>query len=327
VLRFIQEATFKVREGEFDTRVEIDRGDELGDLAKAFNDMTGGLKALGLYTHETLARNVLDNPQLLGDASSRETGTIFFNDIKGFTGITERMSAEELTSQLNEYFAGLGVCLREEKGYIDKFIGDSIMAFWGKPFVKGDDYATRAVGAALACITALGLLQLKWKSENQPVFHQRIGLATGEVIVGNIGTKTKKNFTVIGDAVNLASRIEGINKLYGTVLLTDETTAALVKDKFLLREIDCVLVVGKTEPVALFEPLSALETASVENRELVELYGKALKLYREQQPELAIEAANHVLEKYPSDGPATWLKRRCQGVEGKYEPITVATEK
>lgn len=327
VLRVIQEATFKVREGKFDTRVEIDRGDELGDLAKAFNDMTGGLKALGLYTHDTLARNILDNPQLLGNASSREIGTIFFNDIKGFTGITESMSAEELTAQLNEYFAALGVCLRDEKGYVDKFIGDSIMAFWGKPFVKNDDYAIRAVGASLACVKALSSLQSKWKNENRPLFHQRIGLATGEVIVGNIGTETKKNFTVIGDAVNLASRIEGINKLYGTILLIDETTAALVKDKFLLREIDRVLVVGKTEPVALFEPLNTLEAASVENLELAESYANALKLYCEQKPELAFEAVSQILERFPQDGPATWLKQRCQSISGEYEPITVATEK
>jgi class 3 adenylate cyclase len=327
VLRNIQEATHRVREGKFDTRVEVNRRDELGDLGKAFNDMTGGLKALGLYTPETLARNVLDNPQLLGTASSRETGTIFFSDIKGFTGITESMSAEDLTEQLNEYFAALGVLLREERGYVDKFIGDSIMAFWGKPFVKEGDFARRAVRAARGCLDVLKTLQTDWEAAGKPVFHQRIGLATGEVIVGNIGTKTKKNFTVIGDSVNLASRLEGINKLYGTTLIIDETTAEAVKDEFLLREIDRARVVGKSEPVSLFEPIFVLSEASHDQKTRCDAYALALEYYRKGERQKAILAAKKVLEQWPDDGPAAWLLAHCEGIEGDYEAVTNAESK
>jgi HAMP domain-containing protein len=132
-LRRLEDATKRIRQGAFDTRVKIGGRDELAKLGKAFNDMTTGLKALGMYTHETLAKNLLDNPELLGTTSTREEGSIFFSDIKGFTGISEGMEAEALTSQLNEYFAALGTKLKEERGYVDKFIGDSIMAFWARP--------------------------------------------------------------------------------------------------------------------------------------------------------------------------------------------------
>lgn len=330
VLRKIQSAAEKVREGKFDTRVDVNRRDELGHLAKAFNDMTGGLKALGLYTHESLARNVLDNPELLRSASSRESGTIFFNDIKGFTSITESMSAEDLTSQLNEYFSALGVCLREEGGYLDKFIGDSIMAFWGKPFVKDDGFALKAVKAAIACRTALQALHEKWTKEGKPLFFQRIGLASGEVIVGNIGTETKKNFTVIGDAVNLASRIEGINKLYGTELLIDGVTARYVNKDILLREVDSVRVVGKTKPVVLFEPIALLANATEADRKLLHRYGQALDKYRAGAAEQALEIVSTVIEEWPDDGPAKWLSNRCKTViddAGEYEPITNAKSK
>ncbi|MCA8946014.1 MAG: HAMP domain-containing protein, partial [Planctomycetes bacterium] len=263
-LRRIEVATGQIREGKFDTRVEIRGRDELARLGKAFNDMTTGLKALGMYTDNTLAKNLLDNPELLNAPSKREEGSIFFSDIKGFTSISEGLSAEDLTSQLNEYFAALGKALRESRGYVDKFIGDSIMAFWGPPFVKDGDYAVRACETAIASFKVAAQLRAEWEQQGKPLFFQRIGIATGEVVIGNIGTQTKKNFTVIGDSVNLASRLEGANKLYGTEVLTDERTYELAKRWILFREVDQIRVVGKSKPVRVFEPLALVggETAT-----------------------------------------------------------------
>lgn len=331
-IRRLQAATNQVREGKFDTRVEDKGRDELGALGKAFNDMTTGLKALGMYTHDTLAKNVLDKPELLGKASTREEGSIFFSDVKGFTSISEKLSAEELTNQLNEYFAALGHKLRDTRGYVDKFIGDGIMAFWGKPFVTSEDYATRACTAALECLKAGAELRAKWKAEGKPQFFQRIGVATGFVVVGNIGTDTKKNFTVIGDSVNLASRLEGANKVYGTEVLVDARTAELSRGQVLFREIDQIVVVGKTEPVRIFEPLAILGQGTGPIRAHLALYEQALAAYRQRDFKAAVGLLDQFSAKHPGDEPAKWLAVRCRELinhpPGKeWRPVTEATSK
>lgn len=330
-LRRIEDATKRIREGAFDTRVQIRGRDELAKLGKAFNDMTTGLKALGMYTHETLAKNLLDNPELLGATSKREEGSIFFSDIKSFTSISESLSAEDLTSQLNEYFAALGTKLKEERGYVDKFIGDSIMAFWGPPFVKEGDYAVRACETAIASMKVAAKLRDRWRELNKPLFYQRIGIATGEVVIGNIGTDTKKNFTVIGDSVNLASRLEGANKLYGTEILVDERTRELAMKFVIFREVDQIRVVGKTRPVRVFEPLALVggETAVYATDYLN--YEQALALYRKREFTQAIELLNSFLNERPEDGPGRWLLHLCRelsaGVPEDWEPVTTATSK
>lgn len=331
-IRRLQAATMQVREGKFDTRVEDKGRDELGALGKAFNDMTTGLKALGLYTHDTLARSVLDKPELLGKASTREEGSIFFSDVKGFTSISEKLSAEALTDQLNEYFAALGHKLRDQRGYVDKFIGDGVMAFWGKPFVSTEDYAVRACTAAMECLKAAAELRLKWKAEGKPLFYQRIGIATGNVVVGNIGTDTKKNFTVIGDSVNLASRLEGANKVYGTEILVDARTAELARGQVLFREVDQIVVVGKTEPVRIYEPLAILGQGTGPIRAHLGTYEKALAAYRQRDFKAALALLDELSHKQPDDGPAHWLAAMCRELEshppGKdWQPVTSATSK
>jgi adenylate cyclase len=331
-LRRLQDATLKIRGGDFDTRVNIRGRDELAKLGKAFNDMTSGLKALGLYTHETLARSVLDNPALLGQSSAREEGSIFFSDIKGFTSIAEGMGAEAVTEQLNEYFGALGQSLRAQHGYVDKFIGDGIMAFWGPPFVKEGDYAERACTAALECIATGADLRARWQQQGKPQFFQRIGIATGEVVVGTIGTENKKNFTVIGDSVNLASRLEGANKVYGTEILVDERTAELARREVLFREIDQIVVVGKHEPVRIFEPVSLLKTGTQPVRKQLALYEKALTRYRAAEFEAAVLTLDELETLDPGDGPAHWLRARCHSLIANppadgWEPVTTATSK
>lgn len=331
-IRRLQAATVQVREGKFDTRVEDKGRDELGALGKAFNDMTTGLKALGLYTHDTLARSVLDKPELLGKASTREEGSIFFSDVKGFTSISEKLGAEELTEQLNEYFAALGHKLRDQRGYVDKFIGDGIMAFWGKPFVSTDDYAARACTAAMECLKAAADLRAKWQTQDKPLFYQRIGIATGHVVVGNIGTDTKKNFTVIGDSVNLASRLEGANKVYGTEVLVDARTAELARGTVLFREVDQIVVVGKTEPVRIYEPLAILGQGTGPIRADLALYEQALAAYRQRDFKAALVLLAKLAASQPGDGPAQWLAARCSELESQppepgWRPVTEATSK
>ena len=329
-IRRLQAATTQVRQGKFDTRVDARGHDEISALGKAFNDMTTGLKALGMYTHDTLAKNVLDKPELMGKASTREEGSIFFSDVKGFTSIAEKMSAEDLTAQLNEYFAALGHKLRDTRGYVDKFIGDGIMAFWGNPFVTTDDFAVRSVEAALACQQAGALLRQQWQQAGKPLFYQRIGIATGQVVVGNIGIETKKNFTIIGDSVNLASRLEGANKVYGTEILVDARTAELAGSGFAFREIDQIRVVGKREPVRIFEPILPADQPA--RAESMRLYAQALQHYRKGEFAPALDQLAQLLVLAPEDGPAQWLSRRCQELlsappSARWAPVTDATSK
>jgi class 3 adenylate cyclase len=330
-LRQMQDAMLKIRRGDFDTRVEVRGRDELARLGKAFNDMTAGLKALGMYTHDTLARNLLDDPELMAAASVREEGSIFFSDIKGFTSISEGLGAEALTAQLNEYFTALGQELREQGGYVDKFIGDSIMAFWGPPFVNEGDYAVRACETAIASFKVAARLREEWGKQGKPLFFQRIGIATGEVVIGNIGTDTKKNFTVIGDSVNLASRLEGANKLYGTEVMVDERTRDLAAEFVLFREIDQIRVIGKAQPVRVFEPLAMLGGEGARDSRGYGAYEQALAHYRAREFEQAISLLEEMLSWKRDDGPSAWLLAQCrelrQDVPTGWEPVTTATSK
>jgi class 3 adenylate cyclase len=330
-LRRLEVATTSIREGKFDTRVNIRGRDELAKLGKAFNDMTAGLKALGMYTHDTLAKSVMDNPELLGSASQRAEGSIFFSDIKGFTSISEGLSAEALTGQLNEYFSALGHKLKEQRGYVDKFIGDGIMAFWGPPFVKEGDYAVRACETAISSFKIAAALREEWSKQGKPLFYQRIGIATGEVVIGNIGTTTKKNFTVIGDSVNLASRLEGANKLYGTEILVDERTYKLARSWVIFREVDQIRVVGKQQPVRVFEPLAMVGGETANYAHAYQPYEKALALYRQREFAQASALLREMLAIKPNDGPSKWLLALCERLAREapqdWEPVTTATSK
>jgi adenylate cyclase len=260
-LQQLKQATLRVRSGDFETRVGMRGRDEVALLGQAFNDMVVGLKALGLYTDPALARHILDRSGLLGEQGLRTEGTVFFCDLEGFTSVAESLPAEELIRQLEEYFTLVGRVVAEEGGYLDKFIGDSVMAWWGPPFLEERDHAARALRAAWRCRAGAAELRERWAAEGRPPLRQRIGIATGEVIVGNLGSATKKNFTVIGDRVNVASRLEGANKRYGTEILVDGGTAESAGPGFQLREIDRIQVPGRQEAVQVFELVGVAEGA------------------------------------------------------------------
>lgn len=328
----LRRATLRIRQGDFSTRVPARGKDEIAALARAMNDMTEGLRALELYTDPALARNVLESAGFAQAEGVRREGSVFFCDVAGFTTIAERTPPEALVERLNRHFTLLGDCVREEGGYLDKFNGDAVMAFWGPPFVAEGDFAERACRAAIASLAAAGDQAGRDRAAGIDPFQVRIGIATGPVVVGNIGSRTKKNYTVIGDTANLASRLEGANKRYATRALVDGRTRDLAVARVSFREVDQLRVVGKETPVRVFEPLGPTGRVDAARLETARRYELALGLYRRRDFKGALKELDALLEAAPGDGPGAWLAGECEKLVAHppgpgWEGVTQADEK
>jgi adenylate cyclase len=200
---------------------------------------------------------------------------------------------------------------RQPPGTLDKFIGDSIMAFWGAP-TPNADHAETACRAALACQDELKALQEKWTQQGKPLFHQRIGINSGEVIVGNMGSASRLNYTVVGDTVNTASRFEGLNKLYGTRIIIGESTRALVKDRFVARPLDFVSVKGSARGVRIYELMAEAASADERTRAIAQHAETALDFYLGRRWGEAMEHCRMILGLNHGDEPARILMERCR---------------
>ena len=176
--------------------------------------------------------------------------TVFFSDIRGFTTLSESLTPQELVNHLNIYFTAMTNIILEYKGTLDKYIGDAIMCFWGAPLPQ-EDHALRACSCALKQMKALGDLNASWPEDKR--IEIGIGLNSGVMTVGNMGSPGRLSYTLMGDNVNLGSRLEGTNKAYGTHIIISENTYALVKDKVIVRELDNIRVKGKHKPVVIYE--------------------------------------------------------------------------
>jgi adenylate cyclase len=227
---------------------------EVDRLAKATEEMKTGLRSFQKYVPADLVRFVLAAGQEARLSAETRRATIFFCDIVDFTAIAERMTPVELVQHLGEYMQALSAEVVAACGTVDKYIGDAIMAFWGAP-ATDPDHAALACRAAVGCQQRLEKLRAQWREAGKPLFEARIGIHTGEVVVGNIGSEARLNYTVIGDAVNLASRLEGLNKHYGTRILITESTFREAQDEIIARPVDYVSVKGKTERVLVYELL------------------------------------------------------------------------
>ncbi len=290
----LRQSASAVAQGELDIEVKARSNDEIGELAKAFNQMVLGLRERESIK-ETFSRYV--DPRIAGHLLSpgnedsdgdRRVMTVFFSDMEGFTTISEQLTPKALVKLINHYLAEMSAPIQEEDGIIDKFIGDAIMAYWGPPFVRDQDQALLGCRAGLACLDRIPLFQeqvpeITGLRKNAPTIRMRIGLATGPVLIGNIGSRKIRNYTLMGDTVNLAARLEGACKAYGLPMLVSEGTADAVRDQVLLREIDAIAVKGKTEPSRIFQPLGFLSDidAAAEGRK--ESFETGLAAYRSQE--------------------------------------------
>ena len=286
-------------------------------LATAYSYATEGRQKryirgmFGQYMSETVISHLLAHPDKLKLGGERRRVTLFFSDLAGFTTISERLDAETVVSLLNDYLSAMTEIILEEEGTVDKFEGDAIMALWGAPLDQ-EDQALRACRAALLQRDALEGLNRRFAGLKLPPLKMRIGLNTGEAIVGNLGSAKRFDYTVIGDTVNLASRLEGLNKFYGTAIMASEATAAECGAGVEFRELDLVAVKGKEKPVRVFEVVALKEELPPElaarNRE----FAQALELYRRGDLAEAETGFAALLKKFPQDGPAETFLERCR---------------
>jgi adenylate cyclase len=324
-MRELMSATAAIELGKYDRELPVTSEDEIGKLARAFNLMIKELKlkekirdTFGKYVDPKVVAGLIEHPELTGGAGDRRTMTIFFCDMKGFTPLTEEITPSSLVTLLNRYFTLMSEEIRSRGGVVDKYMGDAVMAFWGPPFVAADQQGRLACETALAQVTRFETFktevpELLGYKRFIPAIGIRIGIATGDVIVGNIGSSVAMNYTVMGDAVNTAARLEGVNRIYGTHILINEATAQAVRGLFLLREIDRILVVGRSEPVAIYEVMSDSESETDELSALCERYAKGLKAYRARDWKEADAAFRSCLDIAPDDGPAHLMIERIKG--------------
>ncbi len=262
------------------------------------------------YLNPFIVDELILHPEKLRLGGERKELTVMFADVGGFTSLSERLPPEEIVALLNEYLGAMSDIILAHNGTLDKYEGDAIMAFWGAP-VALKNSALDACRAALAMRARVDMLRDEWKAQGKPQFSIRIGINTGEMIVGNMGSASRFDYTVMGDSVNIASRLEGANKVYGTTVMISERTAALVEHELFCREVDDVMVKGRTTPIKVFEPLGP--HAGVEGSPLkraLQHYIRGLTYYRIRHYAEALRSFDAALECAPDDGPAlTYLSR------------------
>jgi class 3 adenylate cyclase len=315
-LRRLLQGAIAVQGGSLDTELPITSGDEVGKLTAAFNAMVRELRTkarvretFGKYLDPRIVESLINRPELLDSQGERRVMTVCFSDMKGFTSLSEGMTPGALVKVVNRYLETMSEPIRRSGGIIDKYVGDTIMAFWGPPFTAAEDQARLACEASLGQLGLLqsfqqGLPEVLGIKRNLPQVDMRIGIASGDVVVGNIGSDLSMSYTVIGDTVNLASRLESANKAYGTHLLVNALTSEMAKDVYEFREIDSILVVGKEEPEQVFELLGRRDQVAPLTLDLAERFATALAAYRRRAWMDAEAGFRSCLELAPGDGPA-----------------------
>jgi len=332
-----------VQKGRLDLELPVRGKDELSALTTAFNFFVRELRAkeemrqtFGKYVDPRILERLLSS-DVAGDGGGREVMTVSFGDIVGFTQLSERLTPGNMVGLLNRHFGLQAEAVQNHQGIVDKFIGDSIMAFWGPPFVSATDHGVQACRAALAQRQAIETLrrelpELTGLRRDTPEIDLRLGIASGEVIVGNIGSENTRSFTVIGDTVNLAARLEAANRFYGTGILVSEAVARDAGPQFEMREIDSIAVKGKLETVNIFELLGPVGCLDENARRARDAYDDGLRTYRAGDWAAAESGFSGCLSLQPEDGASrVMLERlaefRLRPQEGPWDGVWRPTTK
>ena len=240
----------------------------------------------GQYVPPELVDEMAQNPEAINLKGESREMTVLFSDIRGFTTISEGLDPEQLTLLMNEFLTPLTKVIHEQRGTIDKYMGDAIMAFWGAP-LRDENHAQHALNAAIKMVEALKPLNVAFAEKGWPPIKIGVGLNTGNMTVGNMGSSFRMAYTVMGDSVNLGSRLESLTKNYGVDIMVSEFTKAQTQD-MIYRELDTVRVKGKDKPVTVFEPLGMAEQLTQQTLDALDLYGQALKHYANQEWDIAM---------------------------------------
>ena len=273
--------------------------------------------AFSTYLAPTVVQQLIDSPDNLELGGEEREITAFFSDVQGFTTISERLTPNELVELLNEFLTEMTDIILKHEGTVDKFEGDAIIAFFGAP----NELPNQAETACLTCVDMqkrLQTLREKWRQEGKPELMMRIGLSTGPAVVGNMGSRNRMDYTMMGDTVNTAARLEGVNKIYGIYTLVCETTFRKANQRVWGREIDAINVVGKAEPVVVYQVLGNSEDIDETLLSMTSRYAEGLRLYRQRQWDAAIAKFDQALEIVTADGPSQTMRLRSQ--EYKQEP-------
>ncbi len=284
---------------------------EVDNLARVVEETKTGLRSFGKFVPADVIRQMIASGQEATLGGERRRMTVFFCDLANFTTLAEKLPPEELVVQMGDYFARFSADIVAGGGTVDKYIGDAIMAFWGAP-KPSEDHATAACLVALRNQVAIEDLRRKWRAEGKPELTARIGIMTGEAVVGNVGSPARLNYTAMGDVVNLASRLEGLGKVYGTRILVGEPTYREAGHAVIARAVDRVSVKGKTEGMLIYELLAARDEARPDIEELANLSDRALAHYQDREWEEALAIFEEIGRLKPGDGPSRVMADRCR---------------
>ena len=314
-LKILAKEADKIRHFNLDSTVEVhSRIVEVADLSKAVKAMQTSLASFGRYVPNSLVRKLLANRECPALGGERRAATILFTDIADFTTISESMEAESLMLMISDYLQEVGSVILREGGTIDKYIGDAIMSFWNAP-ERQDDHAALACGAALDARRASESLNDRLRARDLPVLHTRFGVHTGNPIIGNVGSQDRMNYTAMGASVNLASRLEGLNKYYGTQILVSQTTRDQAGGAFIFRPVGKVMPKGTLSPITVHELLGrADDDARGELADLATTWERAYHLYQGQRFEEAAVIFGQRLETSPGDRLAATMLERARAL-------------
>ncbi|MEE4297993.1 MAG: CHASE2 domain-containing protein [Pseudomonadales bacterium] len=268
-------------------------------------------EAFGQYLSPKVVNILVKDPTKLSLGGEEREMTAYFSDVASFSTISEQLTPKELVALLNDYLTAMCEIIADYDGTVDKFEGDAIIAFWGAPLSQPDH-------ARLACLASIDMQNYMTRyrerlaAEGRPILNVRMGLNTGRMLVGNMGSAQRMDYTMMGDAVNLAARLEGANKFYKTCTMISDFTYRKVADDVEARELDLIRVVGKREAVRVHELLERRGNLDPERSELVARYNRALELYKARKFQEAIDAFRHALEVVPLDGPSLTYIDRCE---------------
>jgi adenylate cyclase len=311
----LTEETKKIKDLELDSVLEINSSiREVQLLGESIAAMKTGLKAFKKYVPAELVRQLIQTGEEAELGGRMKELTILFTDIAGFTTISEQIMPEKLMVQLSEYLGNLATIIEHEKGTVDKYVGDGLMAFWGAPS-SNPNHAYYACYAALRCRNKVAELNQRWHKAGKPTFPTRMGIHTGNTLVGNMGSVDRMNYTVLGDSVNLASRLESINDIYGTEIIISAATYHKVVDKFHFRPVDIVTVRGKQQGVLLYELVGEIDNTPPEKMDLCRAFTRGFDAYLAQDWDAAVQIFQYLSQKYPADSASQIYLTRCTALQ------------